>query len=394
MNIDGAQERYMEIKTFQYFKSKGWSVDEFPDMDSENTLILIFSAPEYLENQEPIIQLANFYSKSKIIGCSTAGEILGNNLFDHSITVAVIQFAKTSLKIARAQVGHHNDSKNTGQLISEQLKAKDLHSIFILSDGLNVNGSELVKGLNTSNINRLIMTGGLAADGSDFQKTWTILNNKILDHYVVAVGFYGSNIHVGHASKGGWDIFGPVRRITRSESNILYELDYQPALQLYKEYLGEKAAELPSSGLLYPLAISNPDEQDTQLVRTILAIDEKEQSLVFAGDIPTGWYAQLMRANFDRLIESANEAGLLANQLMLEDNLDKLGPVLAIDISCVGRRLLLGERTEEEIESTLSALPRGSTQIGFYSYGELSPFSVGNCELHNQTMTITTIYET
>ncbi|PWY54979.1 hypothetical protein DGG96_14350 [Legionella qingyii] len=386
----------MEIKTFQFLKNKGWSLKEFPDLDSENTLVLIFAAPEFKDFQDPIIQLANFYSNSNIIGCSTAGEIFGNNLFDRSITVAVIKFAKTSLKIAKAEVNNSKDSENAGKVIAEQLKADDLHSIFILSDGLNVNGSELVQGLNTVKANQnIIITGGLAGDGSQFGKTWAILNNKILDHYAVAVGFYGSDIHIGHASMGGWDIFGPVRRITRSESNILYELDYQPALQLYKEYLGEKASELPSSGLLYPLAINNPQIHDeTQLVRTILAINEKEQSLTFAGDIPMGWHAQLMRANFDRLIDSAHEAGLLANKLMLNDNLEKLGPVLAIDISCVGRRLLLGERTEEEIESTMSALPKGSTQVGFYSYGELSPFSVGNCELHNQTMTITTIYET
>ncbi|MCW8418979.1 FIST C-terminal domain-containing protein [Fluoribacter dumoffii] len=386
----------MEIKSFQFLKNKGWNLKEFPNLDSEDTLVLIFAAPEFIDFQEPIIQLANFYSNSKIIGCSTSGEIFGDSLFDHSITVAVIKFAKTTLKMAKAEVNHSKDSKNTGKLIAEQLKADDLHSIFILSDGLNVNGSELVQGLNTAKgSKKLIITGGLAGDGSNFKKTWTISNNQILDHYVVAVGFYGSDVHVGHASKGGWDIFGPLRRITRSESNILYELDYQPALQLYKEYLGEKASELPSSGLLYPLAINNPEaHNDAQLVRTILAIDEKEQSLVFAGDVPNGWHAQLMRANFDRLIDSANEAGLLANKLMLKDSLEQLGPVLAIDISCVGRRLLLGERTEEEIESTMLALPKGSTQIGFYSYGELSPFSVGNCELHNQTMTITTIYET
>ncbi|KTD66025.1 FIST N domain protein [Legionella santicrucis] len=385
----------MEIKTFQFFKNKGWSLKKFPELDSANTLVLIFSAPEFYDFHEPILQLAEFYSQSKIVGCSTAGEIFGNYLFDHSIAVVVAKFAHTTLKIAKALVNQSNESKNTGMIIADQLKDTHLRSIFVLSDGLNVNGSELVKGLNTAKeTNNLIITGGLAGDGSNFKRTWTILNNEILDHYVVAVGFYGSKIQIGHASKGGWDIFGPIRRITRSEANVLYELDYRPALQLYKEYLGEKASELPSSGLLYPLAIHDPNaHNDTQLVRTILAVNEKEQSLVFAGDIPTGWHAQLMRANFDRLIDSAHEAGNLANNRMLSNGLEKLGPVLAIDISCVGRRLLLGARTEEEIESTFSALPEGSTQIGFYSYGELSPFSVGNCELHNQTMTITTIHE-
>ncbi|KTD11782.1 FIST N domain protein [Legionella gratiana] len=385
----------MEIKAFQFYKNKGWSLKKFPELDSTNTLVLIFAAPEFYDFHEPIVQLADFYSQSKIVGCSTAGEIFGNCLFDQSISVVVAKFAHTTLKLAKAQVNQSSESKNTGRLIADQLKETRLRSIFVLSDGLNVNGSELVKGLNTANeSNNLIITGGLAGDGSNFKRTWTILNNQILDNYVVAVGFYGSKIQIGHASKGGWDIFGPIRRITRSEANVLYELDYQPALQLYKEYLGEKASELPSSGLLYPLAIHDPNaHDDTQLVRTILAVNEKEQSLVFAGDIPTGWHAQLMRANFDRLIDSAHEAGNLANKRMFLNGFKKLGPVLAIDISCVGRRLLLGGRTEEEIESTLSALPEGSIQIGFYSYGELSPFAVGNCELHNQTMTITTIHE-
>lgn len=386
----------METKAFQYIIGKGWNIDEFPRLDSEKTLILIFAAPEFENYPEPIFQIADFYSTSQIIGCSSAGEIFGNKIFDHSMSVVVVKFAHTSLKIAKAKVNQMDDSNKAGMSIARQLKADELQSIFVLSDGLNVNGSELVKGLNVNSINKkLIITGGLAGDGSNFKKTWTILNNKILDHYVVAVGFYGSKIHVGHASKGGWDIFGPVRRVTRSESNVLYELDYQPALQLYKEYLGERASELPSSGLLYPLAISDPENKEhIELVRTILAVDESTQSLIFAGDIPTGCNAQLMRANFDRLIESANEAGELANQRLKNADLHQLGPVLAIDISCVGRRLLLGERTEEEIESTLDSMPEGSTQIGFYSYGELSPYSVGKCELHNQTMTITTFYET
>ncbi|MBL7479074.1 FIST signal transduction protein [Legionella bononiensis] len=385
----------MDIQAFQYILGQGWSLNEFPDLDSEQTLVLVFASPEFINHVKPIIELANFYSKSSLIGCSSAGEIFGSKIFDQSLSVVVVRFNTTLLKIAKAKVEHVTDSNRAGISIAQQLKGPDLKSIFVLSDGLSVNGSELVKGLNTVAEDKgLVITGGLAGDGSNFKQTWTVVGGEILTNYVVAVGFYGSHIHVGHASKGGWDKFGPVRRVTRSESNILYELDYQPALQLYKEYLGEKASELPSSGLLYPLAISEIDGNESiQLVRTILAVDEKEQSLIFAGDIPTGCYAQLMRANFDRLIDSANEAGQLANQRMMNDHLDTIGPLLAIDISCVGRRLLLGERTEEEIESALISLPKGSTQVGFYSYGELSPFAVGKCELHNQTMTITTFYE-
>lgn len=381
----------MELHTFQYLHGKEWNVDKFPALDSEQTLILIFAAPLFFDNPEPINQLAHFYKKSKMIGCSSAGEIFGSNIFDKSLSVAVVKFAHTQIKVAKAEVHHINDSCTGGQLITQQLMQANLRSIFVLSDGLKINGSELVKGLNSAAHAGTIITGGLAGDGSDFKKTWIICDGKIHTNHVAAVGFYGEHLQVGHASKGGWDIFGPQRRITRSMGNILYELDNQPALQLYKEYLGARADELPASGLLYPLAIRNPErEEEVQLVRTILAIDEKAQSLIFAGDIPTGYYAQLMRANFDRLITSAGEAGELAKLRMNPEKKDNLStPTLALGVSCVGRRLLLGERTDEETESTLECLSPGTQQIGFYSYGEISPFAVGNCDLHNQTMTLT-----
>lgn len=379
----------MELQAFQYIHKKGWTIDTFPALDSENTLVLIFAAPCFIKDPEPIKQLAGFYKKSKIIGCSSAGEIYGSYIYDKSLSVGVIKFERTILKSVKSQVNDVSDSFEAGQEITRQLQQPYLRSLFVLSDGLKVNGSELVKGLNTSATNKTIITGGLAADGSQFKKTWTIFDGEILENHIVAVGLYGSALNVGHAFQGGWDIFGPARRITRSEGNILYELDNKPALSLYKEYLGDRAADLPASGLLYPLSIRNiAAEEPVELVRTILGIDEKSQALIFAGDMPMGYHAQLMRANFDRLITSASEASEQARERM---NLatEEPNPVFAIGVSCVGRRLLLGERTEEETESTLDALPKNSLQIGFYSYGEISPFGLGNCELHNQTMTLT-----
>ncbi|KGP63081.1 hypothetical protein EP47_04630 [Legionella norrlandica] len=385
----------MKIQSFQYIQNQGWSVQKFPELDSENTFILVFASPIFINDTKPIEQLAQFYKKSKIIGCSTAGEIFGPSIYDNSISVAIAQFESTKLQLAKAEVKNGEESYEAGALLAKLLhQSQPPKGIFVLSDGLNVNGSELVKGLNQHSAKGVTITGGLAGDGPNFKNTWVIYNGKIDDSCIGAIGFYGDKIYIGHGSRGGWDIFGPERLITRSSGNILYELDNQPALKLYKTYLGERAAELPASGLLYPLAIRNPSASDSQhIVRTILAIDETAQSLTFAGDLPQGYYAQLMRANFDRLIESANEAGEHANNLLFKNSELNQQPVLAIDISCVGRRLLLGERTEEETETTLQSIPKGSTQIGFYSYGELSPVTLGNCELHNQTMTITTLLE-
>jgi len=303
----------------------------------------------------------------------------------------VMKFEKTKIKLVSVEIDNSSNSKKVGADIAKQLKQDDLRSIFVLSEGLNINGSELVSGLNSIDDENVIITGGLAGDGDKFKKTWSFIDGKIKPNIISAVGFYGSNIRIGHGSRGGWDIFGIERRITRSKDNILYELDGKPALQLYKEYLGEKASGLPATGLLFPLAIRK-NVNSPQVVRTILGMDEKENSLTFAGDMPIGYLAQLMRANFDRLIAGATEAGQLALKSDADSNQTNNASLL-IAISCVGRRLLLGERAEEETESVLEIFSPQTRQIGFYSYGELSPHIQGTCDLHNQTMTLTTISE-
>ena len=237
----------------------------------------------------------------------------------------------------------------------------------------------------------IVVTGGLSGDGSRFKQTWVAVGAKVKSNVVAAVGFYGDFVQIGHGSKGGWDKFGPERVVTRSEGNVLFELDGKPALQLYREYLGDKAKELPASGLLFPLSLRSSNKDDKFLVRTLLAVDHEKNSLTFAGDIPRGYLAQLMKADFDRLIGGASVATAMA-----KDNGAPVGKdSLVVAISCVGRRLVLGERTEEEVEAVLDALPKSQQAhiTGFYSYGEISPYASGHCDLHNQTMTLTVFSE-
>jgi hypothetical protein len=244
-----------------------------------------------------------------------------------------------------------------------------------------------VRGITNPLENGVVVTGGLAGDGSRFERTWVIRNGEPESGFVTAVGFYGNRVRVGHGSKGGWDVFGPERVVTKSEGSVLYELDGKPALPLYKHYLGDVAKDLPASALLFPLELRRDRDDNARFVRTILSVDETTQSMTFAGDIPCGYLAQLMRANFDRLIEGAAESALMTRQN------GAASACLSIVVSCVGRRLVLGERTEEELERAAELLPEGSVQVGFYSYGEISPFASGGCDLHNQTLTLTTITE-
>lgn len=378
----------MKLETFSFEPISGWSVAEFPALDSEQTLVMVFAAAEYIDQPDALTALCNAYPTSKLIGCSTAGEIAGPLVNDASLSVAVIQFEHSRIAAVSAEIKQVAASFAAGEALAKQLTRDDLCSVFVLSDGLNVNGSELVKGLNSMLPANVVVTGGLAADGAYFRRTWVIRNGSPESGAITAVGFYGDQLQITHGSCGGWDTFGPERRVTRSEGNVLYELDGKPALELYKEYLGERASGLPATALLFPLSIRAHTSDTHQLVRTILAVDETNQSMTFAGDIPVGYMAQLMRANFDRLVSGASLAAEQAAQ-----NVTSSGPVLAVAISCVGRRLVLGERIEEETEITLEHLPAGAKQVGFYSYGEISPYATGSCDLHNQTMTLTTFSE-
>lgn len=380
----------MEIHTLGFDQKKRWSVSHRPKIDSSRTLVVLFGSSSLLDGEDPIAELLHDYPGSLAIGCSTAGEILGTRICDESVSAAIVRFDHTDIRMASAPVQSVEGSFAAGQDIARQLNDARLRGIFVLSDGLQVNGSELVRGLNSQVSSSVVVTGGLAGDGDRFHRTWVLHNRRPQTGFVTAVGFYGEHIRIGHGSKGGWDRFGPERRVTKSKGNVLYELDGRPALELYKEYLGDRAAGLPATGLLFPLALRASASDPKSLVRTILAVNERDQSLTFAGDIQEGTLAQLMKANFDRLVQGASEAATSTSTRLSAGG---VACTLALAISCVGRRLVLGGRTEEEIEATLDVLPKGTQQIGFYSYGEISPYATGTCDLHNQTMTLTTLSE-
>lgn len=377
----------MKLATFK-FQEGLWSINEHPNWDSEQTLVLAFFSPRFGAEEGPLAELRRWYPKSHVLGCSTAGEILGSEISDDSVVVSVLQFEHTQLRTAYASVGCAEDSVSAGATIAKTLGGPSLRAVFVLSDGTRVNGSHLVQGINGGLPPEVVVTGGLAGDGTAFGKTWVLQDGEPRDGVVAAVGLYGDHVRIGHGSKGGWDIFGPERVITRSRDHVLYELDGRPALDLYKEYLGERAAELPASALLFPLAIRANREDEKRVVRTVLAVDENEKNLTFAGNVPTGHLAQLMRANFDRLIDGAAGAASALRPILAAE-----GPTLCIAVSCVGRRLVLGERAEEEAEAVLDVMNADTQQVGFYSYGELSPYTNGRCDLHNQTMTLTAIGE-
>ena len=376
----------MDVRLLAWEPSTGWSAPLPGELDGSSTLVLAFGSPSQEVAAARLAELAAALPQAHLAGCSTAGEILDRRVAEGGISVAVARFTHTTLRQTEAAVVAPTDSRQAGRRLAEVLAGPGLRGVLVLSDGLVVNGTELLNGVKQVLPAEVVVTGGLAGDGDRFAATWVVAQGRPTAGLVSAIGLYGDRIRVGHGSRGGWDSFGVERQVTRSAGNVVFELDGEPALGLYKRYLGERAAGLPATALLFPLALCGDDGGG--LVRTVLAVDEATQSMTFAGDVPQGGRVQLMRANFDRLVEGAAAAGRLARR-----GQDPGGGCLAVAISCVGRRLVLGERTEEEVEAVLDSLPPSSSLVGFYSYGEISPSATGSCELHNQTMTLTTLVE-
>jgi hypothetical protein len=378
----------MQLSTFHYTPEQGWNQPLDQVLDSETTWLIVFGGSAVSPLMQGFADLRQAFPKSVWTGCSTSGEIHGNLLLDHSLVVAVLKFEHTLLRLASASIDSAEVSHQVGAQLGKELSAPDLKAVFLVTDGLSVNGSKLIDGLSTSIGPDVVVTGGMAGDGDRFQSTWVIHEQAPQANHVTAIGLYGDKLGVSHGSKGGWDLLGPERKITGSQGNVLFSIDSQPALSLYKTYLGERADGLPATGLLFPLAILNENKVEGMTVRTILAVSKADNSITFAGDVPVGSTVRLMRANFERLINGAGEAAAIVN---FKDYSG--GPLLSIGISCIGRRLVLGQRTEEEIEEVRHVLPLGSDLIGFYSYGEISPLASGRCDLHNQTMTLSSFWE-
>jgi len=352
-------------------------------------LLLAFGAVEHFAAAGFAGKLAAAFPQAILLGCTTAGEITAAGVDDGTCTLTAIHFDKVVPRCATTRLADMNDSFAAGERLGQQLAAPDLKAVLLFGPGVQINGSALVNGLSSILGTTVPITGGLAGDGGAFKQTFTLGPEGVSDQTIVTVGLYGEGLRFGHGSFGGWEPFGPARKVTRCAGNILFELDGEPALEVYKRYLGEHAEALPASGLLFPFAMLGEDHNSIGLIRTILGVDEAAGSLTLAGEIIANGYLKLMHSSTEKLVNGAETAAQTATELSgTQQN------QLAILVSCVGRKLVMGERVDEEVEAVSDIFGKQAMLTGFYSYGEISPFSPGSaCLLHNQTMTITSLSE-
>lgn len=379
------------MKTVQLKKTKNEKLTYLSEkLTLKEPLVLVFGNRYMLQEEGIYEEIREVFKDGHLVFGSTSGDITAESVDDESITITAIEFERSSFSINTANVLNFEDkidSHKTGKELIENLPQENLKYVFVVSEGSFINGSQLAVGMNSATDDNLLITGALCGDGPRFEKTLSSYNEAPKEGEIVVIGLYGDTLEVSFATNGGWTPFGPERVVTKSDANILYELDDKPALDLYKKYLGEKSKELPGAALLYPLKVKSSDETKS-IVRTILNINEEENSMILAGDILENSKVQLMMTNVDSIVNAAE----IGAERALSYREKK--PDLAILVSCIGRKLVLDQRVEEEVEEVMEVIGKETAVCGFYSYGEIAPFNQEiNCQLHNQTMAITLISE-
>ncbi|MEJ2669387.1 MAG: FIST C-terminal domain-containing protein [Gammaproteobacteria bacterium] len=361
----------MKIDTL-VFGNSGWQLqcDEI-DEKARAQLVLVFGDSDTIKLPSCYDALRALYPEAHIVGSSSCGNILGPEIANESAIATAVHFNNARIAISTVEFTPNKPVADIAVQLVTQLPKAGLRHVFVLADGLTMSGSELVRALNQTEL-AVPVTGGMAGDNDRFQETWILADAPAKQSSIVAIGFYGDDLIISSGCRAGWNPFGA---------------DDRPALDLYQEYLGEFAKDLPGSGLRFPLSIREHDNAPW-LIRGILGIDEQARSISFAGDVPEGYTARLMNADLNRLIDGAGEAAQCIN---VANDKRALGLV----VSCVGRRIVMKQITEEELDVIEDVVGSNVQLSGFYSYGELSPFEndILNCHLHNQTMMLTAIYE-
>ncbi|MFH1114932.1 MAG: FIST N-terminal domain-containing protein [Pseudomonadota bacterium] len=323
-----------------------------------------------------------------VVGCTTDGEISTGGFGTDSAVLAGVVTDQIQFHVVSAQ-GLGKDPLEAGRRIAVKLPP-EVSYVQIFSDGLTGNGCAILRGIASVLGEDVPIAGGTAGDAGRFRQTWQFHGPRVLTDSVTAIGFTG-DFTVGTGVSSGWSPVGTVKIVTRARANVVYELNGEPALDVFKRFLGRHADKLPAVGVEYPLGIVSkpgaPGEEEYHLIRATMSVSREEGSISFAGEIPEGAAVRLTCGDNDSILKATEEAVRRALA-----GLGAARPRMVFFYSCMARRIVLGRRTKEETEVLYRTLNKRLPLIGFYTYGEYCRLRAGGPSLfHNETATVSII---
>ena len=357
-------------------------------------MLWVFAAIRY-DQQTLLNGIVSVAGGALIIGCTTDGEISTAGLSLNS--VVVLAWASNNIRLHTAQMEQiSKDSHGAGIALAEKFQGLNSPYIQIFSDGLSGNADQIIQGIKTRLGDHIRIAGGTAGDGANFKQTYQYSNERVLSDSLVGVAFEG-DLHFATGVGCGWFPVGLTKEVTKAVGNVVYELDGQPALQVYEKFLGKHARYLPSVGVEYPLGLmgryGDIEDNNYFLCRAIMAVDPQTGSITFAGDIPQGAKVKMTMGNEADIIGAVEKAAQSALNELQSDN-PAVKPKAIFLYSCMARRIVLGSKTGKEILAIQKIVGGNVPIIGFYTYGEYAPIDKhGYSYFHNETATITIIGE-
>jgi hypothetical protein len=365
-------------------------------LNGTTKILIVFGAMRF-NHRELLAGIASVAVDIPMIGGTTAGEISSAGFSTGSVVIMAL--SNDDLEFVTG-IGHNmsNDERACSvELVNDILGKTGFDpnaSLLVFPNGMGGDGLKVLEGLQLSLGKDFEITGGYLGDDERFENTYQYYNGMVYKDAIVGLMVIKkSGYKTGIGVRSGFTSIGNSFFCTSSEGNIVKEFEHANALELYKDFLGEERAErLPAVCLEYPFGIidNNPSDSTESLfqLRCGLSVDHEKGTIALAASIPEGSEVTLTTASRGDIINGAREAAAQAKK-----SLGDATPMALIMFSCVGRKLVLGRRIQEEVDAVRECIGHDVPIIGFYTYGEIGPIDKTKPELssvkfHNETVVL------
>jgi len=345
------------MKQYNYIYRDSEDLDKYIarnsiDTEASELLIQMFTSLREAKEIEEIAKvIVQKFPHATLIGSSTSGEIVEGKMLEESTVLSISHFQKSKVSSFYAI---EEDSFELGFQLAKQIFTKDTKCVISFLDGLLHNGQEYLNGLASLNYHKAIIAGGMAADGLEFRKTFTIFGTKVFSGGAVCATIEGEDLLAYEEYNLGWKAVGPTFTITKSDGARVYEINNRPVKEVYAEVLGDLAVEnMPASTIEFPLI---HQEGELLVARSILMMYE-DGSILYGGDLEEG-----------EEVRFGIGSRTLVNKFTLQEKLRHEQEELqaCFIYSCIARKQFLGKDLEKSFRLINTITPSS----GFFTYGE------------------------
>ncbi len=326
-------------------------------------------------------------------GCSGEGTINGDYADESNFSVVVMVISSDELRWRNGlATGLSADSRATGQLVAQSVSSDvsaDAVGLFVFPDGATANFDHFFAGLegNLSSDQFLPLWGGGAGDNLALVQTYQYCDDEVVSDGV-AYALLSGEAQPASAIGIGYIPIGGERKVTRSQGNVIYEIDGRPALEVLQEYLPDRALaeDWGSYAITFALCLRAPSyiKDEEYIVRTILSVDAADGSATVQSEVPEGTSVWMSSRDKEKVTTGLDR---MADQI--KEELGGAQPKLVFHFDCCSRGKVMFRDQEKQriLRRFRQAVGPEVPWAGFHSFGEIGPVGKHNC-YHSYTAVV------